>query len=178
MNTAKPSPDTPLSNSDDTSSAPILKALSEKLSGIVADIVAKMHKPQGWPPQTLAERADLIREFSALFAPHLAAVNSFAPTPSVPTMSKPQPFSHIPGVVYPDPDSHITDILCKEKVLPRKSPCSGEPAIFENDEWFYVEAVTGNRRLWALFPVKVWAEAWIKEMRHPENFVVKQLLYP
>ena len=82
-------------------------------------------------------------------------------------------FAHIPGVIYPD----------SQQVEPEKpSPVSrsGEVAIFDGDEWFYVEFIgpKHTRRLWALFPVKGWAERWISEMEHPENFQVKQLRYP
>ena len=61
----------------------------------------------------------------------------------------------------------------------KRNPLSGQPAIFEGDEWFYVEATKQKgRRLWALFPVRAWADQWVREMAHPENFEVKQLLHP
>ncbi len=85
------------------------------------------------------------------------------------TVSAKKRFSNIPGVVYPSDNAPIP--------APAKSK-SGEPAIFEGDEWFYVESLTGKRRLWALFPVRAWAETWISEMHHPENFTVKQLINP
>lgn len=81
-------------------------------------------------------------------------------------------FSGIPGVTYPEdqvPAAILPDV---------SKPKSGHPAIFDGDEWFYVEAKIGNRRLWALFPVKAWADEWVKGMSRPENFTVKQLLYP
>lgn len=58
----------------------------------------------------------------------------------------------------------------------------GQPSEFLGDNWWYVEAIDPktpqSRRLWALFPLEAWAERWRADMLHPENFRVRQLLWP